>query len=57
MNRLRGLIEEEFAFKNVDKTKKDLYQKYGVPNNSKLYNYKQVETRRISQKYASLVPE
>jgi hypothetical protein len=57
MNKIRGLIEEEFAFRNIDKTKKELQQKYGVPNDSKIYNYKQAETRRISKRYASLLPE
>ncbi len=41
MNKLRGYIEEEFAFRNIDKTKKDLLQKYGVPQDCKIYNYKQ----------------
>ena len=57
MNKLRGLIEEEFSFKNIDKTKKDLLQKYGVPINSKIYNYKQVETRKISNRYSDLLPK
>lgn len=46
-NKIRGIIDERVALKNLDSTKQKMQEDYAMPPNSKVYNFIPLEIRRM----------